>query len=80
MPPASLLGVLRGNYGAISGTSMACPHTAGAAALVKQAHPDWSPDTIRTALINTATNMRDEAKAPKAGGTDTESPNDQVVD
>jgi hypothetical protein len=78
MPPASLLGVLsQGNYGAISGTSMACPHTAGAAALVKQAHPDWSPDTIRTALINTATNMRDEAKAPKAGGLDTESPNDQ---
>jgi subtilisin family serine protease len=78
MPPASLLGVLsQGNYGAISGTSMACPHTAGAAALVKQAHPDWGPDTIRTALINTATNMRDEAKTAKAGGLDTESLNDQ---
>jgi subtilisin family serine protease len=78
MPPASVLGVLsQGNYGAISGTSMACPHTTGAVALVKQAHPDWTPDTIRTALINTATNMRDGAKTPKAGGLDTESVNDQ---
>jgi len=78
MPPASVLGALsQGNYGAISGTSMACPHTTGAATLIKQAHLDWTPDMIRTALINTATNMRDEAKVPKVGGLDTEDLNDQ---
>jgi subtilisin family serine protease len=39
----------------ISGTSMASPHVAGAAALYKQANPSASPATIRNALVNNAT-------------------------
>ena len=74
MPPASLLGALSlGNYGAISGTSMATPHMAGSVALVKQAHLDWTPDMIRTAIINTATNMRTETGAAKPDGPGSES-------
>lgn len=38
-----------------SGTSMATPLTAGVAALVYEAHPDWSADTIKAQIINTAT-------------------------
>jgi subtilisin family serine protease len=56
-----------------SGTSFACPHTAGAVALIKQAHPDWSPDIVRTALINTATNMRQVDRSPKADGLSSDS-------
>lgn len=56
-----------------SGTSFACPHTAGAVALIKQAHPDWSPDWVRTALINTATNLRSESQVPKADGLTSDS-------
>jgi subtilisin family serine protease len=77
-PPASLLGALAAvanpltpNYIRIDGTSMASPHTAGAVALIKQAHPDWAPDIVRTALINTATNMRNSAGGSKADGPGT---------
>jgi minor extracellular serine protease Vpr len=38
----------------LSGTSMAAPMTSGTAALVKQAHPLWSGDQVKAALVNTA--------------------------
>jgi hypothetical protein len=38
----------------ISGTSMACPMTAGIAALVKQVHPSWNGLQIKAAIMNTA--------------------------
>ncbi|MFY9622662.1 MAG: S8 family serine peptidase [Pyrinomonadaceae bacterium] len=79
-PPASLLGALAAaanptspNYIAIDGTSMSSPHAAGAVTLIKQAHLNWTPDVIRTVLINTATNMRDQSGATKADGPDADS-------
>ncbi|HLM56485.1 MAG TPA: S8 family serine peptidase, partial [Pyrinomonadaceae bacterium] len=55
-------------YIGANGTSFSGPHVAGAAALIKQAHLDWNADQVRTALINTATNLRDAAGTPKPDG------------
>ncbi|MEK4850530.1 S8 family serine peptidase [Paenibacillus sp. FSL H7-0756] len=41
-------------YNRISGTSMATPHVAGLALLIKQKHKDYTPFDIRAALANTA--------------------------
>ncbi len=41
-------------YLSMSGTSMAAPHVAGAAAILAGQHPDWSAAQLRAVLMSTA--------------------------
>jgi subtilisin family serine protease len=70
-PGVSILSSLPNNqYGNLSGTSMASPHVAGAAALLKSLHHDWTPAQIKLALMNNATFVREEIMSDGAGRID----------
>jgi hypothetical protein len=55
------------NFDFYQGTSMSSPHIAGIGALMKQRHPDWSPMMIKSALMTTASQLRNNG-TPIAGG------------
>ncbi len=63
-PGVAINSTIPGGYLSLQGTSMAAPHVAGACALIKQAHPNWGPQEIKAALMNTAKPIANQTGQP----------------
>ncbi|MFG2333369.1 S8 family serine peptidase [Streptomyces sp. NPDC048604] len=67
-------------YQGMSGTSMATPHVAGAAAIVKQRHPDWTAQQIKAALVSSAdSGVPGDVREVGGGRLDVKAAVDQTV-
>ena len=60
-PGVDVLSSVPEGWGSFSGTSMAAPHVAGAAALLAQRHPEWTVAEIKSALVQTGSDSVDES-------------------
>jgi subtilisin family serine protease len=67
-------------YQSMSGTSMATPHVAGAAAIVKERHPGWNAQQIKAALVSSAdADIPGDVRETGGGRLDVKAAIDQTV-
>ena len=67
-PSSNISSIVRGGgIGRGSGTSYACPQVSGLIALLKEIHPDWTPDDLLQHIKATATDLGPKGLDPKYG-------------
>ncbi|GHF77411.1 S8 family serine peptidase [Streptomyces filamentosus] len=69
-----------GMYRSMNGTSMATPHVSGAAAVLKQRHPEWSGQRIKDALMSASHTTNGKPYETGTGRLDVETAVDTVID
>eukprot|EP00299_Pterocystis_sp_00344_P000471 c10126_g4_i2.p1 GENE.c10126_g4_i2~~c10126_g4_i2.p1 ORF type:complete len:1160 (-),score=371.89 c10126_g4_i2:73-3552(-) len=52
--------VSNGEFSFYSGTSMSCPHISGLAAIIREAHPEWEAMEVKSAMMLTAYQTRND--------------------
>lgn len=67
-PGVNVLSTIPEGYTALSGTSMAAPHIAGAIAVMKEARPTWSNEKIMNALKTTALKTSEDSLLGQGAG------------
>ena len=60
--------IVDGNYQQLSGTSMATPHVAGAAAILAQRFPDYSGQQLKDTLVSTSKTQPGQTVHQQGGG------------
>lgn len=60
--------IVGGGLAAYNGTSMSAPHVTGAVALLRQAHPEWTPKDVKAALIATGRDAKGGSVPTEVGG------------
>jgi subtilisin family serine protease len=73
-PGVDILSSTPGGWATMSGTSMAAPHVAGAAALLLERHPEWTTEQVKAALVGSAEPARESRSSaalavPTRGGS-----------
>jgi serine protease AprX len=72
--------VIDGSYFQVSGTSLAAPIVAGIAADLLAAHPNWTPDMVKGAIVNTAVPLQGGGNEIRALRADFAGPDQLVSD
>ena len=67
-PGVNILSSVPGGWELLSGTSMASPIVAGAAALLRERHPDWSVEQLKSALATTGKDTSGDSPVTRQGG------------
>ncbi|MEA2464975.1 MAG: hypothetical protein QOJ98_2722 [Acidobacteriota bacterium] len=69
-PGVDIVSSANGGTVRASGTSMAAPHVAGVAALVKSLHQDWTPAELKSAIVSSSIPLQDDVMIAGAGRVD----------
>jgi len=67
-PGVNVVSSVPGGWTPLSGTSMASPHVAGAAALLLQRHPSWTVGQLKSALVETGVGVRLDPRSSELAG------------